>query len=85
MDKLKKELPFDVESPGAETKSAEIPGYVEPFERCANCKHFKAEGDEQMCGKYNLPADLDGHCPSFTEAEAEPPSPDEVEEPEDAE
>lgn len=80
-----KELPFDVEAPGKPNKSmpmmperdepaeggeGAIPGYVEPWERCANCKYFQAEEDEQMCNKFKAPADMDGSCPSFEEGDA---------------
>lgn len=74
-----KDLPFEIEAPGANKPMMEreapseaggegkIPGYVEPWERCANCEYF--DGDSR-CKKFNAPADMDGSCPSFEEGDA---------------
>ena len=76
-----KELPFAVEAPGAQkqrmpmteerdeqpVEGGKIPGYVEPWERCANCEYFDGE---KMCKKFKAPADMDGSCPSFEEPDA---------------
>lgn len=72
----KKELPFDIESPdeeraeGAGDRGGEggrIPGYVEPWKRCATCEYFDA--DNARCKKFSAPADMDGSCPSWEENE----------------
>lgn len=75
-----KELPFEIEAPGASKKptpmmeretpaeeagEGKIPGYVEPWQRCANCEYFA--GEEQYCNKFKAPADMDGYCPSWEE------------------
>jgi hypothetical protein len=39
-----------------------IPGYMDPFSKCANCEYF--DGDS-MCRKFNAAADMDGTCPAF--------------------
>lgn len=91
----KLDLPFSIEAPdkkapaqmmpdadmgsgGGDTGG--IPGYVEPWKRCANCEYFEPE--ESMCKKHNAACDMDGACPSFEEAgeekesgEEEPMSP----------
>lgn len=74
------ELPFAVESPEAKkpampmmgqreeaAEGGKIPGYVEPWERCANCEYFDGEN---TCKKFKAPADMDGSCPSFEEPDA---------------
>lgn len=91
MVQLGKELPFEVGAPGEEreaplatepeeTSEGEIPGYVQPWVRCANCEHFDGV---QACGKFNSEVDIDGSCPSFEEGASEPdeaePEPDEDE------
>jgi hypothetical protein len=64
-----------------------IPGYIEPWTRCANCEYFSP--DDSMCRKFNKNCDMDGACPSFEEAgedteegggEEEPESPGGMEE-----
>lgn len=70
-------LPFDVGPPGkppAQTPMSspvategKIPGYMDPFSKCANCEYF--DGDS-MCRKFDAPADMDGTCPSFEAADA---------------
>ena len=76
------ELPFAVEAPDkpkkpmaimperdepAEGGEGKIPGYVEPWQRCANCEYFDGEA---RCNKFKAPADMDGSCPSFEEGDA---------------
>lgn len=51
-----------------ESGGGSIPGYVQPWERCANCEYFDGE---KTCTKYKAPVDLDASCPSFEEAEGE--------------
>ena len=64
------ELPFEVEGPEVErtpivAAEGKIPGYVEPWQRCANCDYFDGEA---MCTKFKAPADMDGACPAFEKA-----------------
>jgi hypothetical protein len=91
MEQLKNDLPFDVEGPGGPMKppaakpvegGGKIPGYVEPFERCANCEYFDGQN---TCNKFKAPADMDGSCPSFEDASGDETSgPEEAAEGEDA-
>jgi hypothetical protein len=41
-----------------------IPGYIDPWKRCARCEYYDVEG---YCMKFKAPADVDGACPSFEE------------------
>jgi len=70
----------DMGDGGGEGGTGKIPGYVEPFQRCANCEYF--EPDESMCQKYKANCDMDGACPSFEEAGEEEEGESENEEPE---
>jgi hypothetical protein len=70
MAKLK-EMPFEIGMPDEPEASpmatdGEIPGYMEPHKKCANCEYF--DGDSE-CRKYNAPCDMDGNCPSWEEPE----------------
>ena len=68
-DRPKKAMPMmpEREAPAEEAGEGKIPGYVEPYERCANCEYFDGEA---RCNKFKAPADMDGSCPSFEEADA---------------
>ena len=57
-----------------------IPGYIEPWTRCANCEYFSP--DDSMCQKFKANCDMDGACPSFEESGEEDEDAGEDEEPE---
>lgn len=84
----KLDLPFSIEAPEkqpaepmkpSEQELGGIPGYVEPWARCANCEYFSP--DDSMCQKYKANCDMDGSCPSFEEAGEEENGGDEPETP----
>ena len=75
--------PFEIAGPGEKMAAApmreertedgggEIPGYLEPHQRCGLCEYFDDSAGSGMCQKFRKPCDPDGGCPSFEEADAE--------------